>query len=228
MIDTAAAPNLRDPNTPGRASAQKTIALSLSLLSLLVAPGCGQKIPTSTPVNFLGATGNVVRVSEDVISWGHNFTLTMNGKTVATVEQKILKLDRATTFTLKDSSGHTLATARKKILTFGTGTSIEVSDEKGNSIGSIEKEVISSLFSVGSVYTIRDKGGTIMAQSDKVVSTSTTFILNNPSGSPVVEIKRDHMNILSDGWTLTLSPNNIDARTTAFVPAFKTWADANK
>jgi uncharacterized protein YxjI len=209
-------------------SPQKALALSVALLSALVAPGCRQKIPSATPVNFLGATGNVVRMEESVISWGHSFTLSMNDETIATVEQKKFKLDLATTFTLKDSKGDTLATARKKLLTFGTGTAIEVVDAKGNTLGSIEKEVIRTYTSIGSVYVIKNKDGAVQAQSDKAMSATTTFVLNDLSGAPVIQIKRDYINMLSDGWTMTLSPNEVDPRITAFVPAFKTFADAKK
>lgn len=212
------------PRTTNTAS-----ATAAAVLAALVLPGCdGVPPPSATKVNFLGTQANVVRVSERVFSFGHDFTLSIDGTTVATVEQRILKLDPATTFTLKDATGGTLATARKKLLTLGTGTAIEVSDGQGRALGSIEKDVIESLLSVGSVYSIRNAQGTVVGKSDRLVATSTTFDLNTPEGKHALSIQRDLVNLVSDGWTITLSSDAIDARIIAFIPAFKTLADAKK
>ena len=138
------------------------------------------------------------RVEERTLSWGNEFEYF-------------------------DENGKLIATAKEEV--FSLGVVINITDEKGIKIGSVEQEVLESMFSVYSIYSIKDASGKVIAKSDKLDFFTTSVEIEDNYGG-LISMDKEYFSI-GDSWSISIN-SNIDKRLVIFIPSFITSAQSKK
>ena len=163
---------------------------------------------------------NKFEMDEVVLTIGTDMNINVDGEKIGKVEERSLSWGKK--FEYFDNTDKKVAWAQEKV--FSWGTNIEVFDDKGTKIGSFEEEILESLFSIKSVYSIKDASGNLIGKSEKLEFFSTDVEILTPSGDLVCKIHRPAFNLISDSWNIEIS-GNIDKRLVVFIPCYKTSAD---
>jgi uncharacterized protein YxjI len=163
---------------------------------------------------------NRFEMDEVFLTIGTDININSNGERIGKVEERTVSLGKK--FEYFDNTDRKVASAKEKV--FSWGTNIDVFDDKGQKIGSFEEEILESLFSIKSIYSIKDASGKLIGKSEKLEFLSTDVELLSPNGDLVCKIHRPAINLFSDSWNIEIS-GNIDKRLVIFIPAYKTSAD---
>jgi len=155
-------------------------------------------------------------IEENLISIGTDFTISTGG----IIEQRTLNLRTTFEYLQNDK---VIASAEKSLLSWGV--EIIIYDSKKEKIGSIEEEIIKSMFSIKTIYTIKDAKGTVLGTSKKLDFIGTDIDIYDQSGNIICTMTRPMINLLSDTWTVNIINNKIDKRILIFIPCYKTYAD---
>lgn len=166
---------------------------------------------------------NKFEMEEKILSIGTDMNIISNGDKIGKIEERTLSWGKK--FEYFDNTGDIKSTAKQKALSWGT--EIEVFDENGDKIGSIEEEILESLFSIKSIYSIKDASGNLIGKSEKLELFSTNIEIESPSGDLICKIHRPAINLFSDSWNIEIT-GNIDRRLIVFIPCYKTSADNSR
>ncbi len=109
-------------------------------------------------------------VSEEFFAYGTDMSISCGGE----IQERTMNWSK--TFEYFDSNNKLVASAKEK--SFSYYTKINITDEFGNKIGSVEEEIIESMFSLGSIYSIKDASGKTVAKSNKVDFFCTDITIN--------------------------------------------------
>lgn len=159
---------------------------------------------------------NQFEMDEVLLNIGTDMNINVNGEKIGKVEERTMSWGK--TFEYFDNTDRKVATASEKV--FSWGTTIEVFDDKGKCIGYFEEEILESLFSLKSIFSIKDTSGKLIGKSEKMELLSTNIEILSPNGDLVCKLNRPSINLLSDSWNIEVG--NIDKRLIIFIPAYKT------
>lgn len=163
---------------------------------------------------------NQFEMDEVILSIGTDMNINVGADRIGKVEERTMSWGKK--FEYFDNTDRKIASAQEKL--FSWGTNIEVFDDKDQKIGSFEEEILESLFSIKSIYSIKDASGKLIGKSEKLELLSTDVEILSPSGDLVCKIHRPALNLFSDSWNIEIN-GNIDKRLIIFIPAYKTSAD---
>lgn len=162
--------------------------------------------------NILDAP-KVFRMEEEFMTFGLDMRVTDdNNNDYGVVEQRTMSFTK--TFELLDSDGGLIAKGRSKAFSFTTV--VEVTDNKGKLIGTLEEEIFENLFSLGSLYTIKDANGKVLGKSRKLDFFTTDVTISGKGGT--ITMNKEFLT-WGDQWEITFN-GSIDRRLVAFVPSF--------
>lgn len=187
--------------------------------------GCG---PTTEPSNFdprteqtdqtdIQTKSNSFSMNQKLLTIGTDMEISTGGR----VEERTLSWGNE--FEYFDENGKLIATAKEEV--FSLGVVINITDEKGIKIGSVEQEVLESMFSVYSIYSIKDASGKVIAKSDKLDFFTTSVEIEDNDGG-LISMDKEYFSI-GDSWSISIN-SNIDKRLVIFIPSFITSAQSKK
>lgn len=153
------------------------------------------------------------RMEESLISIGLDMNITDDsGIDYGIVEERTLSFTK--TFELLDSNRNVIAKGQTEALSLTTV--VDVKDESDKLIGTLEQEVFENLFNFGSLYTIKDASGKVVAKSRKLDFFTTDVSINGVTGN--ITMSKEFLSF-GDQWEIKYS-GSIDKRLVAFIPAF--------
>jgi uncharacterized protein YxjI len=164
------------------------------------------------------------QLKKKIISIGTDMYITNDNRdNFGKIEERTLSWGR--TFQYYDNTGKILATAKQEVFSFGT--KINITDESGQRIGSVEQEIIESMFSLHSIYSIKDKNGELIAKSKKLDFFTSNVDIFDVSGKFVANFDQRAFTI-SDKWNCKIESTSIDKRLIIFIPSFVSAAQSDK
>jgi uncharacterized protein YxjI len=155
-------------------------------------------------------------IDQDFVSIGSDFTVSSGG----VIEERML--NATTTFEYK-KDGSLVAKAKESM--FSWGVEVIIYDGSDNKIGSVEEEIIDGLFSMNTIYSIKNADGNVVGKSKKLDFVGTDIDIYDNDQNLVVTMDRPMFNVLADTWHVTVHNKNIDTRLVMFIPCYKTYAD---
>lgn len=166
------------------------------------------------------------KLSEDVISFGNDFTITSNkNENKGKVIEKVFNF--TTTFEYFDENGNLIARAEEAM--FNLVTKINIYDNNNKLIGCIEYEIFENVLSLENTYSIKDSNGNVIAKSRKLdFGTSNVDIYDTNQSKKFAKIYRPFINMITDTWYVQIHSDIIDHRILMFIPCYKTSADNKK
>lgn len=168
---------------------------------------------------FLGLSGysqqfslpNEFVVSERLMTIGTDMDIKdRRGNRIGKIEERVLNIGKK--FDLLDSKGKLVATAKQT--PFKLYTEIKITDNKGVLLGYVEAEIMESIFSVYSIYTIRDENKRVLAKSKKLNLFKTKVDVDG-----IITIEERFFTFV-DTWDVKIRKSDIDDRLVVFIPAF--------
>jgi uncharacterized protein YxjI len=170
------------------------------------------------PTTETAATDSTFKfdIDQDFVSIGSDFTVSSGG----VIEERML--NATTTFEYK-KDGSLVAKAKESM--FSWGVEVIIYDGTGNKIGSVEEEIIDGLFSMSTIYSIKNADGNVVGKSKKLDFVGTDIDIYDNDQNLVVTMDRPMFNVLADTWHVTVHNKNIDTRLVMFIPCYKTYAD---
>lgn len=194
-------------------SCENTTVKGPTILQSAIAKPMGVSPSTKLP--------DFIALEEDIVSIGTDFVVA-GGNGV--IKERVLHFSTVYEY-LRDDK----LEAKGETELLAWGTNIIVSDVSGKRIGSIEKEKLASMFSINSIYSIKNAAGDVIAKSRKLDFLETSIDIYNMDGQVVATIKRPMFNVLSDRWTIQVSSlNPVDKRLLLMIPCFKSNKDNDK
>jgi uncharacterized protein YxjI len=167
---------------------------------------------------------NSFQLKKKMLSIGTDMYITNDNRdNFGKIEERTLSWGR--TFQYYDNTGKILATAKQEVFSFGT--KINITDESGQKIGSVEQEIIESMFSLHSIYSIKDKNGKLIAKSKKLDFFTSNVDIFDTSGKFVANFDQKAFT-LSDKWNCKIENTAIDKRLIIFIPSFVSAAQDDK
>jgi uncharacterized protein YxjI len=165
------------------------------------------------PTKSIMDAPSTFRMEESLMSFGLDMNITDdNGNDYGIVEERTLSFTK--TFELLDSNGNVIAKGQTEAFTLTTV--VDVKDESGKLIGTLEQEIFENLFDFGSLYTIKDVNGKVVAKSRKIDFFTTDVSINGSSGN--ITMTKEFLSF-GDQWEIKYN-GSIDKRLVAFIPAF--------
>ncbi len=156
---------------------------------------------------------NTFRMEESLMSFGLDMSITDDsGNDYGIVEERTMSFTK--TFELLDSGRNVIAKGQTEA--FSLTTTIDIEDESGKLIGTLEEEIFENLFSLGSLYTIKDANGKVIAKSRKLDFFTTDVSINGSAGN--ITMSKEFLSF-GDQWEIKYN-GSIDKRLVAFIPAF--------
>ena len=166
---------------------------------------------------------NTFKMKSKMLTMGTDMYVTNDNRdNFGKVEERILSWGK--TFQYYDNTGKVKATAKEEV--FSWGTKINISDSSGNHIGSVEEEIIESMFSLHSIYSIKDAGGNVIAKSKKIEFFVANVDIFDNSGGFVANFSQEGFTF-GDVWDVTIQ-SDIDKRLIIFIPSFISSAQAER
>ncbi len=167
---------------------------------------------------------NSFQLKKKMLSIGTDMYITNDNRdNFGKIEERTLSWGR--TFQYYDNTGKILATAKQEVFSFGT--KINISDESGQKIGSVEQEIIESMFSLHSIYSIKDKNDKLIAKSKKLDFFTSNVNIFDVSGNFVANFDQRAFTI-SDKWNCKIDNTTIDKRLIIYIPSFVSATQADK
>lgn len=166
---------------------------------------------------------NKFEVDQDILSIGSDFHIASGSSKCGVVEERVLSWGTTFEYMMNDTL---VARAEERVISWGVN--IDVYDNNKTKIGSIEEEILESMFSIKTIYSIKDADGSVVGKSKKLDFFGTDIDIYNPNGDLVVTMERPMINLLSDSWTINIKSDEIDKRILVFIPCYKTSADAER
>jgi uncharacterized protein YxjI len=146
-----------------------------------------------------------------------------NRENFGKIEERVLSWGK--TFQYYDNTGKILSTAKQEVFSFGT--KINITDESGQKIGSVEQEIIESMFSLHSIYSIKDENDEVIATSKKLDFFTSYVDIFDTSGKFVANFDQRAFTI-ADKWNCKIESTQIDKRLIIFIPSFVSSAQSDK
>ena len=159
-------------------------------------------------------------VDQDILSIGSDFHIKSGTNKCGVVEERVLSWGKTFEYLMNDTL---VARAEQKVLSWGVD--IEIFDNKKVKIGEIEEEILESMFSIKTIYSIKDANGNIIGKSKKLDFFGTDIDIYDTDGSVIATMRRPMINLLSDSWDINIKSDKIDKRILVFIPCYKTSAD---
>lgn len=167
---------------------------------------------------------NSFQLKKKILSIGTDMYITnSNRDNFGKIEERTLSWGR--TFQYYDNTGKILATAKQEVFSFGT--KISITDENGEKIGSVEQELFESMFSLHSIYSVKDKNDEVVAKSKKLDFFTSNVDIFDMSGNFVANFDQRSFTI-SDKWNCKIDNTTIDKRLIIFIPSFVSAAQDDK
>lgn len=155
----------------------------------------------------------VFRMEEEFMTFGLDMKVTDdNNNDYGVVEQRTMSFTK--TFELLNSNGGLIAKGSSRAFSFTTV--VEVEDSNGVLIGTLEEEIFENIFSLGSLYTIKDKNGKVLGKSKKLDFFTTDVTIKGSGGT--ITMEKEFLTF-GDQWEVKYN-GNIDKRLIAFIPSF--------
>lgn len=163
---------------------------------------------------------NKFEIDEVMVSIGTDMNINVGGNTIGKIEERTLEF--TTTFEYFDNTDRKIAKGEERA--FSWGTTIDIFDESDRKIGTLEEQLFESVFSIETIYDIKDANGRLIAKSKKIDLFSTNVEIFSTKGNLVCTMTRPSINVFSDSWYVEIL-GDIDKRLIIFIPAYKTSAD---
>lgn len=173
----------------------------------------------SPSVKDIELTNNFI-VDQDILSIGSDFHIKSGSNKCGVVEERVFSWGKTFEYLTNDTL---VSRAEQRVISWGV--KIDVYDESKNKIGSIEEEILEGLFSIKTIYSIKDSSDNIVGKSKKLDFFGTDVDIYNDKGDLIVTMTRPMINILSDTWTINIKSDEIDKRILVFIPCYKTSVD---
>ena len=153
------------------------------------------------------------RMEEILMSIGLDMNITdNNGNEYGIIEERTLSFTK--TFELLDSNRNVIAKGQTEAFSFTTV--VDIKDENDKLIGTLEQEIFENLFDFGSLYTIKNANGEVVAKSRKLDFFTTDVSIEGNKGK--ISMNKEFLSF-GDQWEIKYN-GSIDKRLIAFIPAF--------
>lgn len=153
------------------------------------------------------------RMEEKFMTFGLDMQVTDDDNNdYGVVEQRTMSFTK--TFELLDSDRNVIAKGKSRAFSFTTV--VDVTDADGKLIGTLEEEIFENLFSLGSLYTIKDSNGKVVGKSKKLDFFTTDVSIKGSSGN--INMEKEFLSF-GDQWEVNFN-GNFDRRLVAFIPSF--------
>lgn len=163
------------------------------------------------------------KMKSKMLSMGTDMYVTNDNRdNFGKIEERILSWGK--TFQYYDNTGKIVATAKEEV--FSWGTKIDILDSNNNQIGSVEEEIIESMFSLHSIYSIKDANGNVIAKSKKIEFFVADVDIFDNSGKFVANFSQEGFTI-GDVWDVNIQ-GEIDRRLIIFIPSFISSAQSER
>jgi uncharacterized protein YxjI len=167
---------------------------------------------------------NSFQLKKKILSIGTDMYITNDNRdNFGKIEERVLSWGK--TFQYYDNTGKILSTAKQEVFSFGT--KINITDESGQKIGSVEQEIIESMFSLHSIYSIKDENDEVIATSKKLDFFTSYVDIFDASGKFVANFDQRAFTI-ADKWNCKIESTSIDKRLIIFIPSFVSSAQSDK
>lgn len=166
---------------------------------------------------------NQFKVDQDILSIGSDFHIKSGSNKCGVVEERVLSWGKTFEYLM---NGQLVSRAEQRVLSWGID--IEVFDDKKVKIGEIEEEILEGMFSIKTIYSIKDSSGKVIGKSKKLDFFGTDIDIYNMNGDLIATMRRPMINLLSDSWKINIMDDKIDKRLLVFIPCYKTSADAER
>ena len=162
-------------------------------------------------------------VDQDIISIGSDFHITSGDNKCGVVEERIMSWGKTFEYMMNDTL---VSRAEERLISWGVN--IDVYDNKKNKIGSIEEEILEGMFSIKTIYSIKNANGDVIGKSKKLDFFGTDIDVYDNSDKLIATMTRPMINLMSDTWTIDVKADVIDKRILIFIPCYKTSVDAER
>lgn len=163
---------------------------------------------------------NKFKIDQDIISIGSDFSLKNGSNSYGRIEERVMNLTTTFEYLQNDTL---IARAEEAMLSWGV--KINVYDGSDNLLGSIEEEILEGMFSIKTIYSIKNSNGDVIGKSKKLDFIGTDIDIYDTDNNLIVKMDRPMINLMSDTWNVQILSEKIDKRLLVFIPCYKTSAD---